>query len=233
MLIAYIDESYDVKDRVGYWMAAVVVHERDLKAYWSDLLEAAHLVVPALPVGTELHGSDLFGNEGMFKGIGVQQRIDIYRRGLQAIGNHDARVVVSAHVPGAFDAPPLRDWRLGVLRQLVPQLEHLAREAGEFIVLVCDEEHTSTTRVIEMLHEGKTAAGVHSTPILETAMFARSAYSPGVWPADLVAFAERRLELDYGDDAQRRRTLRRFRRLYADRCLEPVILTGVPDPEKV
>ena len=57
LLIAYIDESYDLQNCLGYWMSAVIVHELVLRDYWTDLLHAANAVVPGLDVGTELHGS--------------------------------------------------------------------------------------------------------------------------------------------------------------------------------
>jgi hypothetical protein len=231
VLIAYIDESYDLTDYVGYWMASVIVHERCLDDYWTDLLDAAHSVVPSLPRGTELHGVELFQGHGPFKGVHPLDRIEIQRRGLEVIERHGGTAVLAAHVPGGFDPPPIHDWRMTVLAQLVPQIEQVARDAEEYVVLVCDEEHTTTTQVIEMLHAGKTALGVHGTPILETAMFARSVYSPGVWPADLVAFTERRIELGYGDDRQRRHTLRRLRGLYSSCRLEPAIVTGAPIPD--
>ncbi|HEX5450533.1 MAG TPA: hypothetical protein VFW85_10810, partial [Gaiellaceae bacterium] len=186
-----------------------------------------------LPVGTELHGAHLFGGMGDFEGKTVADRVDIFRLGLKALERHDCRIAVSAHVPGSTDVPPLDDWRMGVLRQLVPQVEQIARDAGEYVILVCDEEQSTAREVVEMLHDGKDAVGIYGTPIIETAMFARSVYSPGVWPADLVAFTERRIELDYDhQDPRARHTLRRFRGLYASCLLEPVILTGAPVPEK-
>ena len=226
LLIAYIGESYDLQNCLGYWMSAVIVHELVLRDYWTDLLHAANAVVPGLDVGTELHGSELFGGEGPYSGIVPQKRIDIVRLGLMTINRYQATVAVSANVPGTSETPSLRDWRLGVLGTLIPQIEQVAYNADEFVVLVCDEEHSTTTKLIEMLHDRKTANGILGTPILETAMFARSVYSPGVWPADLVAFIERRLTLGYGDSGQKLRTLRRLRALYQDNLLQPVIVPG-------
>lgn len=150
-------------------MSAVIVHERVLCDYWTDLLHAANAVVPALDVGTELHGSDLFGGDGQYSGIDPQQRIEIVRLGLKTINRYQAAVAISANVPGTSETPTLEDWRLGVLENLIPQVEQVARDANEFVVLICDEEQSTATKVIEMLHDGKTANGILGTPILETA----------------------------------------------------------------
>jgi hypothetical protein len=61
-------------------------------------------------------------------------------------------------------------------------------------------------------------------------MFARSVHSPGIWPADLIAYVERRLELEYADDRSRRHTLRRLRDIYAVCPARSVELTGPAPP---
>lgn len=73
-------------------------------------------------------------------------------------------------------------------------------------MLVCDEEHATTAAVVDMLHKGRRSAGGVLGTIFETAMFARSHASPGIWAADLVAFGERRLALGYEDPPIVRRT---------------------------
>ena len=224
MLVAYTDESYDTRDCVGYWMATVIFHEAALFQCWTDLLEVGHRF--GVPRATELHGTDLFGGTGEFANIGRDERIALYRRGLETIRAHAARVIVAAHVPGSSEVPAVHDWRMSVLKVLVPEIERVAREENEFVVIVCDEEQSTTTRVVQHLHDAKVDTGVLGTPILETAMFARSKYSPGVWPADLVAFLERRLELGYNDDARRRGTLRRLQGVYLGKRDTPNILTG-------
>ena len=44
MLVAYIDESYDSgHDYTGYWVAAVLVGESELPAYWRELIAVPSL----------------------------------------------------------------------------------------------------------------------------------------------------------------------------------------------
>ena len=229
LLIAYIDESYDQEACAGYWMAGVVVHERALSGYWADLLDAASAVSPVCR-GTELHGADLFNGTGDFAGLTPNHRIEIFRRGLKAVARHQARIATAAHIPNATEIPEVRAWRLAVLTALVPMIEEIAVAAGQRVVLVCDEERTTTARVLELLHRRRTALDIDSTPILETAMFARSVHSPGVWPADLIAYVERRLALGYADDRGRRHTLRRLRDLYASCHTASVTLSGPVPP---
>lgn len=224
MLVAYIDESYDNREYVGYWMTAVIVREKALATYWEALLAIAN--GPGLALDTELHGSDLFHGDKAFKGMSPNDRIAVYRRGLEVVREHALCVLVAAHIPDSEGAPSLMDWRMSVLSKLVPEIERVARAQSEFVVLVCDEEHSTTSRVVQLLHDGKASYGVHGTPILETAMFCRSQHSPGVWPADLAAFLERRIDLGYGDDAKRRSTLRRLRSIYQEKREAPVIITG-------
>lgn len=220
MLIAYIDESYDVLTRVGYFVSVGVVHERHLAGLWRGLLNAASSVVPALPANTERHGAHLFGGDRTFVGLPPNTRVGVYRRGLEAVAEHAEAVMVASDIPvaGPRTQSTVAAWRMDVLNALVPLLESFARAHNEYIVLVCDEEHATTTQVVAMLHRGRQAAReVLGTPIIETAMFAHSADSPGAWGADLVAFAERRLALEYDDPTRVVRTLRRFRNLYQGR----------------
>ncbi len=224
MIIAYSDESYDNSQYVGYWMTAVIVHETVLGDYWRELLAVASS--DGLPLDTELHATGLFHGTHEFKGMHPHHRIALYRRGLEVMRSHALRVIVAAHIPGSEGAPALTEWRMEVLSKLVPEIERVANELGEYVVLVCDEEHATTTRVVQLLHDGKASYGVHGTPILETAMFCRSKHSPGVWPADLVAFLERRIDLGYCDNSKRQATLRRLRSIYQSKRDAPVILIG-------
>ena len=183
MLIAYIDESYDTDTRVGYFMSAVVVREATLRDYWEAMLVAAH---PHLPEGTELHGTEIFQGDKAYAEVSVFDRIGIYRQGLRVVRDHAVAVAVAYRRPFEGEEPPERgwhqlngEWRLAVLQALVPSIEAYARNEDEFLILVADEEHTTTTHVVEMLRRRR-PAGVLNTPIIETAMFARSHNSPGV-----------------------------------------------------
>lgn len=209
MWLAYLDESgntgrrLDDPDQPIHWLVAVLVPE-------DKVLPLAHAVEALLSVRRsdgllpELHGSELFGGNGDWRGVSPEDRINIYQGALELLRDHDC---VVAH--SSIDKAKLTPSTAGRTTPHLLALQFLIEKLDAFLVsqsdplrqralLVADETNEHEAYAIGMV-AGMQASGtgiVHGRIIgrvIDTVHFVKSDVNRGVQLADLVAYGLNRI----------------------------------------
>lgn len=209
MWLAYLDESgntghrLDDPDQPIHYLVAVLVPEEHVLDLAAELQAVANRACPEKPKA-ELHGSQLFGGEGDWRGIKVADRVRAYEEALTLIGTFDC---VVAHA--SIDKQQL--WstssrattpHLLALQFLVERLDRFLSSqssgARQRALLVADETNEHEAYAINLVAGLQTAgvgvvAGRRVERIIDTVHFVRSEDNRGVQLADLVAYSLNRV----------------------------------------
>ncbi len=224
MWLAYVDESgttgrrFDDPDQPIHWLVAVLVPEDHVLALTADLEGVVARSHPAKPTA-ELHGAQLFGGDGDWRGISPAQRVAAYEAALALLAKHDAVVVHSSINKARLwpsdskaTTPHLLALQFLVERvdtYIAGQSDPLRRRA----LLVADETNEHEAFSIGLVAGLQTlgvgvVAGRLVEHIIDTVHFVRSHDNRGVQLADLVAYAlnrtrrrRNRPQLSPGDQA--------------------------------
>lgn len=229
MLLVYLDESY--RRRQGYWLAACGVRDERIADLCAGIAGAAATIPDTfgIPADVELHAQHLYHGDGAFEPLkqAVRLRVQIYRRGLQALAASEP-VVFLAGVrwnEELYGQDGLTTHRLAALRHLLDAVERHCRRYDERALIVADEEETSATDVVSVVRHHQQSQETPSR-ILDGPLFTPSHWSYGVQAGDLVAFLHTRRE--FGRDDGRPEDPRAQKQLDAWwSMVEPFVATSV------
>ena len=211
MLLAYVDESYS---KGYFFLAAVIVNSDSAVAIEKglDAIVQEYARTTALPASAELHGHELFNGHGEWGALQIRQQINVYARALEVIGKSGAHVVLRGmNVAKQKERYGEAAWPPHdvVLGHLLENVDSVATELGDRLVVVADEIHSS-----ERHRESFRGYRTNGTPgyrssrlpsLLDTIHFGPSRHSRLLQAADLVAFMHhRRSAITETDDRQLR-----------------------------
>jgi hypothetical protein len=189
--VSYMDETHNAE---AYWICGLVVHVDEIEAARDALLEVADRAASnwSLPARPELHGYDLFQNEGDFEGIPPRARVGIYADALDAIVAAKPRVVLRGvrRKKIKYSNPHRLAWRYAI--ESVDELK------GDAPILVVADEHAETEEAlrgdirsyIEHNTGGWKPRAIEN--VLPELRFLDSKTNPLLQAADLVAYLHQR-----------------------------------------
>lgn len=208
MWLGYMDESGNTgsnlrdPDQPIHWMVTVGVPEDQVRAL-SLALDGVVTTVGGAPSEAELHGSDLFGGDGDWKGVSPDVRVNVYEQSLALLAAHDCFV---AHA--TIDKQRLSGSSSLATSPHVMAFQFLTEKLDTFvqscddplrkrIMLIADEtdEHgTFQADLISQMQRQQAGVGrgriLHN--IVDTVHFVDSKKNRGVQLADLTAYAMNR-----------------------------------------
>lgn len=208
MFLAYLDESgntgrrLDDPDQPVHWLVAVLVPEDRAVDLMLALDDVVQHHVPDDPL-RELHGAELFGGAGNWRGVPPATRLAVYENALATLAAHDCSI---AHA--SIDKVRLQTWQIHAsphliaLHFLMEKIDVFVRQHADPLrqraLLVADETNEHEAFAIDLLADlQRKGVGVFDgrqvTNIVDTVHFVRSETNRGVQAADLVAYALSRL----------------------------------------
>lgn len=209
MWLAYLDESgntgrrLDDPDQPIHWLVSVLVPEEHALPLAADLQAIVSRVHPELPT-VELHGSQLFGGDGDWRGVAPVERVQVYEEALGLLKQRECVVAHSSiNKQGLFSSTSKATTpHLLALQFLVERLDrYLSTQQDplrERALLVADETQEHEAFAISLVADLQ-ASGVGVVAgrrvverIIDTVHFVRSKDNRGVQLADLVAYAMNR-----------------------------------------
>ncbi|MCX5561113.1 DUF3800 domain-containing protein [Streptomyces sp. NBC_00038] len=219
MLLTYVDESHS---RGLYFLAALLCPDAEA----NSLAEALDEVVltagddfGGIRAETELHGYDIFQGKNAWERLASKPRarIGIYNNALQAIADHDVKIIVS----GVDLARLKRRYGSGhdhphsiVLTHLLERVDEYAVRHDERALIIADECDGQEQYRRELRHYrtfgtwGYKARKI--TTVVDTMHFASSEASRLLQAADLVAFLYHRIQSGADTDARAKRANERL-----------------------
>lgn len=200
--LVYLDETGSVgrgaKRQPLLTLAAVLVHEDRVAELAERVRDLAWRHLGWLPDGFELHGNEIWAGVDPWSGREPAQLIEIYEDAIALLSDLDIQVShASIHKQrlherygGAADGN-------AYLLALQFLLEKIDRAYEGNKILIADEHKEHQFRAIRMVADlqewgGGEVPGVKLRTVIDSMHFVRSADSPGVQLADLVAYALQR-----------------------------------------
>lgn len=165
MHLVYMDESGNTGNHLKdpqqpvFVLAALIVPETCWQRLESDLEESLAVHLPnLLPENVEMHGSDLRGGRGTFKGISLATRIALRDEWLTIAQKHQLRVVYRAIEKSRFEKWMHETFGTGV--QMNPHVaafalvarvvdEYLAKLPGKVLGMFISDENKEIVHDIE------------------------------------------------------------------------------------
>lgn len=208
MYLAYLDESGNTGRKLDdpyqpvHWLVAVLVPEDRAIPLMLALDEVVRGHIPDDPK-RELHGAELFGGDGIWRGVPPAVRLAVYQDALASLAANDCSI---AHA--SIDKIRLQGWaihaspHLIALHFLMEKIDIFARSQNDpmrqRVLMVADETNEHEAFAIDLLADlQRSGQGVFSgrkiTNIVDTVHFVRSNTNRGVQVADLIAYAMCRL----------------------------------------
>lgn len=194
MLVAYLDETY-AKDKEHALVALVLPADKigELEAKLDAVVEKAQRQHNC-PDGIELHGYELSGGEGKWKGIPPRARVRIYQEAIDAIVSVGDVAVCHGSVDLRFRAPG--DAHRWALTFALEQVNGYATHNSERVIGICDDVGNKSTYQGMYAHARKHGTGGRYGSTLpkfsDGLHFTPSCYSRLVQAVDLVAYVYRR-----------------------------------------
>lgn len=213
VLLAYVDESYS---REYFFLAGIVVDSRSAAAVENGLDSIVREYVRSTPLSTEaeLHGHELFNGHGPWSALQIRQQINVYGRALEVIGKSGAHVVLRGmNVARQKERYGEKSWPPHdvVLGHLLENLDSVATELDDRLVVVADEIHSSERhRVSFRGYRTNGTPGYRSSrlpALLDTIHFGPSKHSRLLQAADLVAFMHHRRSAMVESDIRQSRAI--------------------------
>lgn len=193
VLLTYVDESH-TKER--YYIAALLCP--DSRAI--SLTRALDDVVRDAADDAELHGHELFHGKGGWLHLAKdpEARIKVYAGALQAIADHDLKVIVrGVDITGLHRRYSKPDHPHSVvMTHLLERIDAYADQCDDSVLIIADEvDHDNRLRADLRQYRSMGTWGYRSRKIrrvVDTIHFAPSSASRLVQAADLVAYFYRR-----------------------------------------
>lgn len=214
MFLTYVDESHS---RGLYFLVALLCPDTEANSL-SDALDQVILkagrVHGKLAPETELHGYDIFQGKQAWSELSdkPRARIAVYGDALQAIAEHDVKVIISG-----VDLVRLKQ-RYGrnaepahsiVLSHLLERIDEYAKPRGELALIIsdeCDGQDDYRRDLRRYRSEGTWGYKARKiTTVVDTMHFASSEASRLVQAADLIAFLHHRIESGNDKDPRAKR----------------------------
>lgn len=202
MLLTYLDESY-TKER--YFIAGLLVPDaeaRSLTIALDKIVEDTSWDHGGVHLTAELHGYDLVAGKGDWERLApkVRVRIGVYNKALQAIADHDVKIIIRSVDIVGLDVrhPNGHDHPHGiVMTHLVERVDEYAASVGAYALLIADEVDGQVGYRRDLWNYQRSATwGWRSrkiTRVVDTLHFAPSTASRLVQAADLIAYLARRV----------------------------------------
>ncbi len=223
--LAYLDESgntghrLDDPDQPIHYLVAVLVPEEHVLSLASDLQAIAARTCPGNPTA-ELHGAQLFGGDGDWRGIPVTNRVQAYKEALALIGRYGCVVAHSSIDKRRLwsDSTVATTPHLLALQFLVERLDVFlvsqSDSSAQRALLVADETNEHEAYAINLVADLQSGGvgvvdGRRVERIVDTVHFVRSRDNRGVQLADLVAYALNRVRRKTREAKARQVTLSR------------------------
>lgn len=205
MWLSFLDESgntgrkLDDPDQPIHWMAAVLVPE-DKVLSLTLALDGVVAGIGGIPVETELHGAELFGGDGPWKGVNPAARVTAYEAALGLLAPNECVVAHSSIAKQrlAGSNSIATSPHVMAFQFLVEKLDRLAQQQADplrqRLLLIADETDEHDSFQVDLINDmQRQAAGIGGggmlTRVLDTVHFVDSKKSRGVQLADLVAYA--------------------------------------------
>ncbi|MGW6449489.1 DUF3800 domain-containing protein [Lentzea sp. NPDC055074] len=215
MLLTYVDESFC---KHCYYITALMVPEREAIAL-SDALDAVvrttHDKFPDVAATAELHGYDIFQGRADWAAVArmVRVRIGVYQKALEAIAQHDVRIIIRGVDPVTlkerYSDPGFYPHSVA-LAQLLERVDIHAEGSEELTLVIADEpgqaDQQPEYRDDLQKYRGDGGWGFCARKlvrIVDTLHFAPSRASRLLQAADLVAFLHHRIATTKPEHDQR------------------------------
>jgi hypothetical protein len=234
VLLTYLDESY-TKER--YFIAALLVPDTEVNSLTAALdrvVKDTMRTYGGISFTAELHGYDIVAAKGEWAGLAskVRVRIGVYNKALQAIADHDVRIIIrSVDIVGLHRRYPAPDHPHSiVLTHLIERVHDYATSVGELALIIADEvdgKDEYRRNLWEYQRAGTWGYRARRiTNVVDTIHFAPSTSSRLVQAADLIAYLARRRETHTDTDQRARRANdalwdRILPRIEHNRCWHP------------
>lgn len=209
MLLTYVDESHS---RGVYYLGALLCPEAEaipLAAALDAVVERATWEHGYVFPDAELHGYDIFQGKGDWADLKpkVRARIDVYAKALQAIADHDVKIILRG-----VDLARLKarygenhdDPHSITLTHLIEQVDIFAKGKGELALIIADECEGQEQYQRNLRTYRKTGTWGYKarqiTTVVDTMHFASSKASRLLQAVDLVAFLYHRIQTGAGSD---------------------------------
>lgn len=203
MWLTYVDESGNTGKKLDdpqqpfHVLVGVSVREDKVGplATYIDGVASKQFGTPRRTRATEIHGSELKGGNGAFKGVSVSERLAVYRAVLEPLSWEGVFVShATINKVGMADRGDSRSPHLWALQILVEKLNKRFRLMDDLTLVVADEttEHEQfALDLLTSLQSGQPEHGLNfgaMSQVVDTVHFVRSETNRGVQLADLVAF---------------------------------------------
>ncbi|MDX3184893.1 DUF3800 domain-containing protein [[Kitasatospora] papulosa] len=209
MLLTYVDESHS---RGVYYLGALLCPESEaisLAAALDDVVEQAMWDHGYIGSGAELHGHEILQAKGEWAELKhkVRARIDVYGKALQAVADHDVKIILRG-----VDRVRLKA-RYGenadhphsiALTHLIERVDIYAKGHSELALIIADECEGQEQYQQELRTYRKTGTWGYKarkiTTVVDTMHFASSKASRLLQAADLIAFMYHRIQVGSDKD---------------------------------
>lgn len=205
MWLAYVDESGNTgtnlndPDQPIHWMAAVLVPEDQILTI-RQALDGIVASVSGVDDSAELHGSELFGGEGPWRGITPSERIRVYEEALMLLGDNGCEIAHASVDKRKMYSINRRDLHPHILafQFLAEKLQRHVRSQNDPMkqraLIVADESDENNHYQLQLLRSMQDGSGgigksIALTNIVDTVHFVESRVNRGVQLVDLVAYA--------------------------------------------
>ncbi|GFZ85191.1 DUF3800 domain-containing protein [Nesterenkonia alkaliphila] len=205
MWLAYVDESGNTgtnlndPDQPIHWMAAVLVPEDQILTI-RQALDGIVASVSGVDDSAELHGSELFGGEGPWRGITPSERIRVYEEALMLLGDNGCEIAHASVDKRKMYSSNRRDLHPHILafQFLAEKLQRHVRSQNDPMkqraLIVADESDENNHYQLQLLRSMQDGSGgigksIALTNIVDTVHFVESRVNRGVQLVDLVAYA--------------------------------------------
>jgi hypothetical protein len=205
VLLTYVDESYS---KQSYFIGALLCPEAEALPLTRALDSVVRKVAadfPDLSPEAELHGYDLLQGKRDWTPLTrqVRARIDVYGSALQAIADHDVRIIIRGLDTAGLCARyrgVAADPHSVVLTHLLERVVEYAERTDELALVIADEpgrhDHQHQYRADLSRYQQQGTWGYRGrviTRIVDTLHFAPSSASRLVQAVDLVIFMHNRI----------------------------------------
>jgi uncharacterized protein YnzC (UPF0291/DUF896 family) len=209
VLLTYVDESHSAE---VYFLGALLCPEASvipLGEALDQVVQKASDAYGVLEPDAELHGYDIFHGKRDWKPLKhmLRARIGVYAEALQAIGQHDVKIIITG-----VNLPRLQR-RYGsdhdsphsiALTHLLERVDEFAKSNKELVLIIADEcEGQDGYRQELKRYRTQGTWGYKPrkiTTVVDTMHFAASSESRLLQAVDLVSFLYHRIHIDADQD---------------------------------
>ena len=195
LLVAYLDETY-LKGKEHALIALVLPAHKiaELEAALDKVVEKAQRQHD-LDVELELHGYELSGGTGCWKGLAPRARVRNYQDAVDAIASIEGAAICHGSVDLSTRAP--QDAHVWALTIALERVNHCAYWLDQKVIGICDDVGNKVVYQRMYAHSRKQgtpgSSGNRLSSFTDGLHFTPSCYSRPVQAVDLVAYVYRRV----------------------------------------